>query len=92
MSRNEIRLRRQRNESASSRFRNYSEVMRRHERDMRIKEVTRILVIFMFVVVILLGFIYYLFKKKQEKLPKQDPSPKTAIHYGGYGQDLSSKL
>ena len=92
MSRNEIRLRRQRSESASSRFRNYSEVMRRHERDMRIKEITRILVIFMFVVLMLLAFIYYLFKKKQENAPRPEPSQKTAIHSATYGQDLLTKL
>lgn len=70
MSRNEIRIRKRKmGESASDRFRNYSEVMRRHERDMRLKELTRILVIFMFVVIILLGVIYYLVKLKEKPAP-----------------------
>lgn len=88
MSRNEIRIRRHKmGESASSRFRNYSEVMRRHERDMRIKEITRILVIFMFVVIVLLGVIYFLVTLK-----KSNPSPNgSSTHSVAYVQDSPSK-
>jgi len=88
MSRNEIRIRRHKmGESASSRFRNYSEVMRRHERDMRIKEITRILVIFMFVVIILFGLIYFLVTSR-----KANTSPNgSATHSVAYVQGSPSK-
>jgi hypothetical protein len=86
MSRNEIRIRKRKmGESASDRFRNYSEVMRRHERDMRIKELTRILVIFMFVVIALLGVIYYLIKLKEKP-----PAGGKATHSVAYVRDLPS--
>lgn len=88
MSRNEIRLRRHKmSESASERFRNYSEVMRRHERDVRIKELTRVLVIFMFVVIILLGVIYYLIKLKEKS-----PATQKSTHSVAYVQDSPSRL
>ena len=74
-------------DSASGRFRNYSEVMRRHERDMRIKEITRILVIFMFVVIVLLGVIYYIVKTKEHNTPAQ----KNATRSEAYVQDSPSK-
>jgi hypothetical protein len=81
MSRNEIRIRRHKmGESASSRFRNYSEVMRRHERDMRIREITRILVIFMFVVIMLLGLIYFLVMSKKTDKPRQAPATRSAAY------------
>jgi len=67
-------------ESASSRFRNYSEVMRRHERDMRIKEITRILVIFMFVVIMLLGLIYFLVISKKANQPQQTPATRSVAY------------
>jgi preprotein translocase subunit SecG len=74
-------------ESASSRFRNYSEVMRRHERDVRIKELTRILVIFMFVVIILLGVIYFMVTAKKANNPRQEPATRSAT----YAPDSPSK-
>lgn len=87
MSRNEIRIRKRKmGESASERFRNYSEVMRRHERDMRIKELTRILVIFMFVVIAILGLLYFLIVyKKIQKAPQASPT-----HSVTYVQDSPS--
>jgi len=89
MSRNEIRIRRHKmGESASKRFRNYSEVMRRHERDMRIKEITRILVIFMFVVIVLFGVIYYLVKTKEHNNTQGQKNPTRSE---AYVQDSPSK-
>jgi preprotein translocase subunit SecG len=88
MSRNEIRIRRHKmGESASDRFRNYSEVMRRHERDMRIKELTRVLVIFMFVVIILLGVIYFMVTAKKANNAQQGPATRSAT----YAPDSPSK-
>ncbi len=86
MSRNEIRIRRHKmSESASDRFRNYSEVMRRHERDMRIREVTRILVIFMFIVIVLFGLLYFFVKQKDKPAAGEKPT-----HSVAYVQDLPS--
>ena len=72
MSRNEIRLRRQRTPGpAASRFRNYSDVLHRHEKAMRVKEITRILIVF----IIIMTVIAYLVFLKLEK-PKKPAQPK----------------
>lgn len=86
MSRNEIRIRKRKmGESASERFRNYSEVMRRHERDVRIKEITRILVIFIFIVIVLFGLLFFFIRNKEAKKVTQG-----ATHSAAYVQDSPS--
>lgn len=86
MSRNEIRIRKRKmGESASERFRNYSEVMRRHERDVRIKEITRILVIFIFIVIVLFGLLFFFIRNKEAK-----KAPQGATHSAAYVQDSPS--
>lgn len=74
MSRNEIRLRRQRmTATGTSRFRNYSEVLQRHEKDMRIKKVIRAFIMFM-IVVVLIGLIFFLSQIEKGDVPFEKTS------------------
>ena len=83
MSRNEIRLRRQRmTASGADRFRNYSDVLHRHERDVRAKRIIRVFVMFM-VVVMLIGLIFFLSQIEEQESPQP-------THSSAYAQDLSA--
>ena len=88
MSRNEIRLRKHRTPGpATSRFRNYSDVLQRHERAMRIKEITRVLVIFIFILLVIFGMIYWFLQKKSQEPQKPKPT-----HSAMYSQDSPLRL
>ena len=69
MSRNEIRLRRHRmTASGADRFRNYSDVLNRHERDVRIKKIIRVFIMFM-IVIVLIGLIFILSRVEKGDVP-----------------------
>lgn len=68
MSRNEIRLRRQRMTSGANRFRNYSDVLNRHERDMRIRKIIRAFLMFM-LILMLVGLIFFLSRIEEGDIP-----------------------
>ena len=58
MGRNEIRLRRQKMSSGRiAQHRNYGQLMERHERDIRIRRITRIVIYFLIVLVLLIIFL-----------------------------------
>ncbi len=88
MSRNEIRLRRQRlTASGADRFRNYSDVLNRHERERRIKTIIRVFLTFM-TILILVGIIFVLsrieqgdipWEKKEEATPQKSAMAKVGI-------------
>ncbi len=55
MSKHEIRLRKQRmTATGADRFRNFDVVMKRHERDMRLKKIIRVITIFAVILTLLL--------------------------------------
>lgn len=67
MGRNEIRLRRQMmNTGRIARHRNYGELMARHERDLRIKRIARIVISFLLIVFLLIIFAIVVRWEKQE--------------------------
>lgn len=89
MSRNEIKLRRQRaSATAADRFRNYSAILSRHQRDMRMKRLMRFLwisvVAIVMILIILIGLYFVLGAQKQKS--------SSAIRSATYVQDLSLKL
>lgn len=58
MGRNEIRLRRQKMSSGRiAQHRNYGQLMQRHERDIRIRRITRIVIYFLIVLALLIIFL-----------------------------------
>lgn len=64
MGRNEIRLRRQKMSSGRiAQHRNYSQLMERHERDVRIRRITRTVIYFL---IVLFLFILFLIVKRWE--------------------------
>ena len=86
MSRNEIRLRRQRmTASGTDRFRNYSDVLQRHERDMRIRKIIRVFLMFM-LIIILVGLIFFLSRIEDGDVPFNG---KATIRSSTYAPDLS---
>ena len=78
MGRNEIRLRRQRISSGRiAQHRNYGDIMARHERDVKIKRITRVFLYFIIIAVLL---IIFFFVRRLEKTPTvSEPSPPVAI-------------
>lgn len=90
MSRNEIRIRRQRaSATGAERFRNYSAILSRHQRDMRMKRLMRFLwisiVAIVMILIILVGIYLFLGTTKAK-------SQKSAIRSSAYEQDLPLKL
>jgi hypothetical protein len=79
MSRNDIRLRRQRmTATGANRFRNYSDVLERHERDKKIRKIVRVFVMFV-LVLILIGLIFFFSRIEQGEIPFDGkPVPKSA--------------
>ena len=53
MSRNDIRLRRQR-AAGGSRFRNYGHVLERHEKEMRLKKLIRVFTYFFIILIVVM--------------------------------------
>jgi hypothetical protein len=71
MSRNDIRLRRQRlSGSGSHRFRNYGDVLQRHERDVKIKKIVKV---FTFFAIILIVVMLLIIVTRTEKRLNSDP-------------------
>lgn len=85
MSRNEIKIRRQRaNATGAERYRNYATILAKHQRDVRMKRLTRFLwisVLAIVVFIIALFLIYLLLTGN-----------KGATHSAMYVQDLPLKL
>ena len=54
MSRNDIRLRRQRAGGGASRFRNYGNVLERHEKEMRLKKLIRVFTYFAIILIVVM--------------------------------------
>jgi cell division septal protein FtsQ len=63
MSRNEIRLRR--NRMSGQRFRNFGEVMERHEKYARLKKILRVFTMLM-VILILVALIFYIMQVEKK--------------------------
>ena len=75
MSRNDIRLRRHRmTASGTNRFRNYGEILERHERDQRIKKIVRVFLMFV-LVLILIGLMFFLSRIEDGDLPFENSKP-----------------
>jgi hypothetical protein len=95
MSRNEIRLRRHRiteTNTGADRYRNYSRVLRRHERYILFRKIwgVALLTVLLLIVIIM---IYYLSTVKKTDGPSKNTTDKTAlIHFSRYAPGLSSKL
>ncbi len=81
MSRNEIRLRRQRmTASGADRFRNYSDVLLRHERDKRMRTILRAFIMFT-LILILIGIIFFLSRVEKGEIPFEKSAPKEKMGY-----------
>jgi hypothetical protein len=75
MGRNEIRLRRHRMSSGRiAQHRNYSDIIARHERDVKIKHVTRVFIYFVLILVIILAFLFVRKWEKTHTEPKESTS------------------
>jgi len=76
MGRNEIRLRRQKMSSGRiSQHRNYGDLMARHERDIKIRRITRIFTYFLIIaVLIILFFMVRHFEQKENKKNSKNQS------------------
>jgi hypothetical protein len=73
MGRNEIRLRRQKISSGRiAQHRNYGELMAIHERDKKIRRVTRVFIYFLIVSVML----FFFFMVRRWEIKKNDKAPK----------------
>jgi hypothetical protein len=77
MSRNDIRLRRQR-AAGASRFRNYGNVLERHEKEMRIKKLIRVFTYFAIILIIVMLLI--IVSRTAERL-ENDSGPRTSFIY-----------
>lgn len=70
MSRNDIRLRRQRlSGGGPHRFRNYGDVLQRHEREMRIKKIIRVFSFFAIILIVVMLII--IISRTGERLDKE---------------------
>lgn len=70
MSRNDIRLRRQRLSSGSNRFRNYGNVLERHEKEVKLKKLIRV---FSFFAIILIVVMLIIIVSRMEDRFKEEP-------------------
>jgi hypothetical protein len=76
MSRNDIRLRRQRLAGNASRFRNYGSVLERHGKEMRIKKLIRV---FSYFAIILIVVMLIIILWRAETRFKKDVPPGTSL-------------
>ena len=88
MSRNEIKIRRQRaSATGADRFRNYAAILSRHQRDMRMKRLTRFLwisvVAIITIIIITLAVFFFI---------SRTPQGKGATHSAMYAPGSPSKL
>jgi hypothetical protein len=73
MGRNEIRLRRQMMSAGRiAQHRNYGELMARHEREVKLKRITKIFVYFLIIAFLLIIFIMVARWEKREKFNEQN--------------------
>src|SRR5678816_2175190 len=70
MSRNDIRLRRQR-ASGASRFRNYGTVLERHEKEVRLKKIIRVFTYFAIILIVVMLII--IVSRTADRLEKESP-------------------
>ncbi|HZY79391.1 MAG TPA: hypothetical protein VFE50_07710 [Cyclobacteriaceae bacterium] len=80
--------------SGADRFRNYNDVLIRHERDMRVKKIMRAFIMFM-VILILVGLIFFLWRIEQGDVPfqkKQPPEKASVTHSSAYSPGSPSTL
>jgi hypothetical protein len=74
MSKNEIRLRRQKMTShGTERFRNYGAVLHRHEEEKRLRKILRVFGYFLVILILVVLFIIVL--RVEKKLTKPDGQP-----------------
>lgn len=94
MSRNDIRLRRHRmTASGANRFRNYSDVLERHEREVRIRRIMRVFLMFV-AVLILVGIMFFLSRIGEGDVPfenKPEPPKSGSTSYDLHGKFLNPK-
>jgi hypothetical protein len=76
MSRNDIRLRRQR-ASGAGRFRNYGTVLERHEKEMRLKKMIRVFTYFAIILIVVMLII--ILTRTADKLEQESPG-RTSSH------------
>jgi len=82
MGRNEIRLRRQMMSSGRiAQHRNYGELMARHDREMKIKRITRVMIYFLLIAFLLIIFFIVLRWEKRENLKEDDQGPVSLTEY-----------
>jgi len=77
MSRNDIRLRRQRLTGGGSRFRNYGSVLERHERDVKIKKIIRVFTYFAIILIVVMLLI--IVTRTGRRLEDERPGARSAI-------------
>ena len=79
MGRNEIRLRRNRmTGKGSDRFRNYGDVLHRHEREMRMKKILRVFT-FLLIILILISLIFFIGQIEQKVSKKKTSTTEKII-------------
>lgn len=80
MSRNEIRLRRQKlTARGTDRFRNYNAVLERHEQEKKLKKITRVFTFF-FLILIVVMLIVIVVRLEKKVTPK--PTAQATIEFG----------
>ena len=89
MSRNDIRLRRQRLAAGGShRFRNYGAVLERHEKDMKIKKIVRVFTYFAIILIVVMLLI--IVTRTEERLEKEPGEKSTSMRlHESYRVDIS---
>ena len=80
MSRNEIRLRRHRmTATGADRFRNYNDVLQRHERERKIRRMIRAFIMFVLILA-LIGLIFFLSRIEEGDVQIDSKSPASSNH------------
>lgn len=75
MSKNEIRLRRQKLTGRGiERFRNYGAVLERHEQEKRIKKIVRVFTFFLIILIVITLLV--IISRVEKRLTPADPAPK----------------
>lgn len=81
MSKNEIRLRRQKlTGRGSERFRNYGAVLQRHEEELRLKKIIRVFTYFL-VILIVLVLLVIVARVEKKSEPKPSPEQRVSVNY-----------
>lgn len=82
MGRNEIRLRRQMMSAGRiAQHRNYSELMARHEREVKLKRVMKIFIYFLIIAFLVIIFIMVARWEKRENFKEQNPKATSIVTY-----------